>query len=293
MQTVITKTPVNQTDYPSNRTGLMLNSQSGIRWYTGFENNEGSMFLKENMLLFVREGTFSFTYGKEEYVVEKDQMAFIRKDVLIKYRECCQHGNTAKVEHIRIFLKYELVKEFIKLTKLYMANPAEASPVLVNIAGKRLLKFIDSLEDYFSEPEKVEENLIRIKLLELLFNLAHTDNKILVQLMDMREHFRADITATIEENIMNSVSLNQLAIKSGRSLSSFRRDFLAIYNMPPSQWIRERRMEKAKELLLNTTMTITDVCYTLGFESLAHFSRLFKSFFGHSPSEYKMTAIVA
>jgi transcriptional regulator GlxA family with amidase domain len=105
--------------------------------------------------------------------------------------------------------------------------------------------------------------------------------------MDLRPHFHADISATVENNLMNSMSLTQLAVLSGRSLSSFKRDFLAIYNMPPSAWFRQRRLEKARELLLNTTMTVTDVCYTLGFENLAHFSRLFKSNFGYSPSKSK------
>jgi AraC-like DNA-binding protein len=156
-----------------------------------------------------------------------------------------------------------------------------------------LLKYIDSLEPYFIEPEKVKGSLVKIKLLELLFYLAGMDNNVLEQVLDLREQFRYNITATVEENIMNSLSLNQLAVLSGRSLSSFRRDFLAIYNMPPSQWIRQKRLEKAQELLLSTTMTITDICYTSGFESIAHFSRLFKSQFGYPPSEFRMNVLVA
>lgn len=293
MQTITTRTiSAKNVSLPESKV-LLHNCHPTFQWCTGVDNKEGSAFLKENMLLFVREGIFKFTHGKEEYTVERNQMAFIRKDVLIKYQECCQPGYAAKVEYIRIFLKCDLIKEFITLAQLSVTDQEENLSVTVNAIDKRLLRFIESLEPYFNEPEKTEGNLIKIKLLELLFNLAHTDNKILVQLMDLREHFRSDITAMVEENIMNSMSLNQLAVKSGRSLSSFRRDFLAIYNMPPSQWIRQRRLEKAKELLLNTTMTITDVCYTLGFENLAHFSRLFKSFSGHSPSEFKMTAIVA
>lgn len=292
MQILATKTIDAKEDYPPDSKVLLYNSHPTFQWCTCIGNREGSVFLEENMLLFVREGIFRFTHGKEEYAVERNQMAFIRKDVLIKYQGGCRPGSAAKVEYIRIFLKYELIKEFIKLAQLSNTSQERKSSVTINAIDKRLLRFIDSLEPYFNEPEKTEGNLIKIKLLELLFNLAHTDNKILLQLMDLREHFRTDITAMVEENIMNSMSLNQLAVKSGRSLSSFRRDFLAIYNMPPSQWIRQRRMEKAKELLLNTTMTITDVCYTLGFESLAHFSRLFKSFFGHSPSEFKIMSMV-
>jgi AraC family transcriptional regulator, exoenzyme S synthesis regulatory protein ExsA len=87
---------------------------------------------------------------------------------------------------------------------------------------------------------------------------------------------------------MTALSLHELAVLSNRSLSSFRRDFFSIYQTPPSQWIRKRRLKKAQELLRTTHMTITDICYTLGFENIAHFSRLFKSQFGSSPSEYRL-----
>jgi transcriptional regulator GlxA family with amidase domain len=104
---------------------------------------------------------------------------------------------------------------------------------------------------------------------------------------------RPDITTTVEGNILNNISLQELAHLSGRSLSSFKRDFHAIYNMPPSQWIRERRLEKARELVMRTSMSVTDICYTLGFENIAHFSRLFKTYFGVAPTRYKIRAAIA
>ena len=104
---------------------------------------------------------------------------------------------------------------------------------------------------------------------------------------------RPDITHTVEGNILNNISLQELAYLSCRSLSSFKRDFHAIYNMPPSQWIRERRLEKAKELVTCTSMSVTDICYTLGFENIAHFSRLFKTYFGVAPTRYKVRAAIS
>ncbi|MBK7431497.1 MAG: helix-turn-helix domain-containing protein [Bacteroidetes bacterium] len=47
-------------------------------------------------------------------------------------------------------------------------------------------------------------------------------------------------------------------------------------------------MEKSRELLSNTTMTVTDICYTLGFESVAHYSRIFKLHYGYPPSEIRL-----
>jgi AraC-like DNA-binding protein len=117
----------------------------------------------------------------------------------------------------------------------------------------------------------VEGSLIKLKLLELMFYLSANDNKILEQLLDLRDNCRPDITSTVHENITNSLSLHQLAALSGRSLSSFRRDFQAIYNMPPSQWIRQKKLDKARELLISTTMTVSDICYTTGLKVLPIF----------------------
>ena len=253
----------------------------------------GSLFLEENMLLFVKEGTFTFRYGKSEYVVSKSHIALVKKNILIEYQTRGSSENE-KTTYIMAFLNYDLIREFTKLSNLCIAITEHPCSVSIESLDTRLQQYVNSLELYFGDGEQqVTGSLVKIKLLELLFCLAHTKNGMLEQLLEVRTPFRSNITATVEENIMNSLSLRQLAVLAGRSVSSFRRDFLAIYNMPPSQWIRQKRLEKAQELLLNTNMTITDICYTLGFESIAHFSRLFKSHFGYPPSGFRMHMHVA
>jgi AraC-like DNA-binding protein len=265
----------------------MFNGYSAIQACTYTESEEGTFFLEENMLLIILHGTLNIRFGEAEYEVSQNQMAFLKKDILVCFNAAGAQDASVKVEYILFSLKYDLVKEFVKLAELSIAATEESFPITVNELDERLLKYVDSLEFYFIEPEKVEGSLIKIKLLELLFYLAANDNKILEQVLDLRDHFRSNITATVEENILNSLSLQQLAVLSGRSLSSFRRDFLAIYNMPPSQWIRQKRLDKARELLISTSMTVTDICYTTGFENIAHFSRLFKSRFGYCPTEFR------
>jgi AraC-like DNA-binding protein len=273
----------------SNSKVLKLNGDVAIRSCTDAGYND-SILVRDNMLLFVIDGILQIRYGTFESSIEKNHMALFKKDILLECSTSLQDGY-GNVKFIMVFLKHDLLKEFVKLAQLSVLPPEYPSAVTIESVGLRLLKFIDSLELYFLDTKSIDEYLTKIKLLELLFNLSQVNSNILPQLMDLRTHFRADITTTVEDNIMNSMSLTQLAMLSGRSLSSFKRDFLAIYNMPPSTWLRQRRLEKARELLLNTTMTVTDVCYTLGFENLAHFSRLFKSRFGYSPSKSKHASL--
>jgi AraC-like DNA-binding protein len=286
MNTTDIKQRVGTNGWLSSGKVLKFNGEVAIQSCTG--NAANSLLAKDNMLLFVMEGTFQIRYGTSRYTIEKNHMAFLKRDILVECSTGLQSGYPSNLKFIMIYVKHDLLKEFVKLSQVTVVPSHCPSHVIVDAIDVRLLKFIESLESYFPESENTEEYLTKIKLLELLFNLAQVDNNILPQLMDLRPHFRADITTTVEENVMSPMSLSQLAALSGRSLSSFRRDFFAIYNMPPSSWLRKRRLEKARELLLNTTMTVTDVCYTLGFESLAHFSRLFKRHFGNSPSKSRI-----
>lgn len=293
METINNQTLTNGNTNTIRCKALMLNGQSTIESCTDNRNHGASVFLEDSMLLFVKEGNLRFRHGNVDYILEKTQVAFLRKNILIEYPTVSQLNFVQNLRYIRIHLKSDIVKDFLKQREFCVSTLDESLPVMIDNADTRLLQCVDSLEPYFVEHEQVDGPLTKIKLLELLFNLVKSNKKILTQLMDLREQFRTDITTTVEENIMNSLSLRQLADLSGRSLSSFRRDFMAIYKVPPSQWVRQKRLEKALDLLRNTTMTVTDVCYTLGFENLAHFSRLFKSYFGFSPSRSRLPLMVA
>ena len=249
---------------------------------------EGSLFLEENLLFFVREGRFSFRYGEVTYLVGKHQFAHFKKDILLEYR--CEDQDSVFIVFV---LKTDLVLEFTKLAQLGTVGRERPEMVTVRNPSARLLMYIESLEPYFQNESSITESLAKIKLLELLFCLKANDQSILEQVLDVRVRYRPNITSVVEENTLNSLSLRQLARLAGRSVSSFRRDFLSIYNMPPSRWIRLKRLGKAQELLVSTNMTVTNICYTLGFESIAHFSRIFKSHFGFPPSELRINALVA
>tara|TARA_B100002049_G_scaffold227887_1_gene201937 strand:- start:929 stop:1552 length:624 start_codon:yes stop_codon:yes gene_type:complete len=188
---------------------------------------------------------------------------------------------------LMFFLKDEFLWEFLKMTNIKSVQSKESVRILVKAANKRLLAFFESIEPYFNEPENIDSGLIKIKMLELLYDLAGTDKNLFQQLLQMKQPLRTEIPEVMEKNYTSPVSLTELAYLSGRSLASFKRDFLAIYNMPPSKWIRKKRLDKAKEILKNTSIAVSDICYSLGYENPAHFSRIFKEQFGHSPTKVR------
>lgn len=251
------------------------------------------LYAEENRLLVTINGAVHLAYGKSEYVVGKNQMAFLRNSTLIECRADGSLGEMQQCEFIIFTISHDLVKEFSTVTQLSTLSRTFSHEIVISSLQPFLLKFTNSFATYLEDGIKLEENLVKIKLLELLYSLKAADSVLLDLFLDLRRELRPNITVVVEDNFMNALSVNQLARLAGRSLSSFRRDFFSVYNMPPSQWIRERRLKKSREFLLNTNMTVTDICYTLGFENIAHFSRLFKSQFGYSPTEYRLQLISA
>jgi AraC family transcriptional regulator, exoenzyme S synthesis regulatory protein ExsA len=286
----IVKAPTAVTKAPFNQRSLSMNGLSVIESCTHTVNNRGTMFLEEHMLLYVKQGRNVLKDGKTEFVVNKGEMVFLKKATMVDYDKTGDSHQDDLYISLMFFLKDEFLQEFIKMTDLKSYAHGEKVRVMVKPVKERLMRFFESVEPYFNEPENIDGGLIKIKMLELLFDIASTDKNLFSQLLQMKNPVRADITEVMETNFAKPVSLSELAYLSGRSLASFKRDFQAIYNVSPSEWIRKKRLEKAKEVLETTTMSVTDVCYALGFENAAHFSRIFKDYFGFTPSSLKHVA---
>src|SRR5215210_2780158 len=69
------------------------------------------------------------------------------------------------------------------------------------------------------------------------------------------------------------LSLDQISEKACFSRYHFLRLFRQAFNKTPHQYLIERRIEKAKELLSDDDLRVTDVCFEVGFQSLGSFIR--------------------
>ena len=283
--------PDELTNAPYYHRQLQLNGVNLVESCTHTSRTVGNMYLEEHMLMVVLEGTNRITHGKPHYVLNKGEMVLLKKATQIGYDKSGNPDNNNIYDCMMFFLKDEFLLEFMKMAKIESVACAEAVVVTVKPIKERLQKFFESLKPYFNEPGDIDAGLMKLKMLELLYDLAATDKNLFQQLLQLKQPIHADITSVVEENYANPVTLTDLAYLSGRSLSSFKRDFQSIYQVPPAQWIREKRLAKANQLL-KTAMPVREVCYSLGFESVAHFSRLYKEYFGHTPSDTKNVKVV-
>ena len=282
----VIKVPQGLVEAPNYQRDLKFNGITIVESCAHTQKRHGTMFLDDHMLLIVLEGTNTFKHGKSEYVVHKNEMVILKKATLVTYEKTGNPDHDDIFDSMMFFLKDEFLVDFMKMAKIETVETTEMVRVNVKPVKDHLMKFFESIQPYFHEPEKIDGGLVKLKMLELLYDLALTDKNLLLQLLQLKRQVYADIPAIMEANYANPISIADLAYLSGRSLSAFKRDFFAIYQFTPAQWIREKRLAKAKEML-TTEMPVSDICYSLGFESVSHFSRLFKSYYGITPSSLK------
>ncbi len=93
-----------------------------------------------------------------------------------------------------------------------------------------------------------------------------------------------EVAQLMEENIEKPLSLESIARATGLSRRQIERLFRRHLDCVPKRYYLEMRLRRARELLLQTAMPIMDITTSCGFKSPPHFSRCYRSQFGHPPS---------
>ena len=91
----------------------------------------------------------------------------------------------------------------------------------------------------------------------------------------------------VEQNLHNKITQTEVAERCGVSCCQFSRIFKQVHGTTFQEYVLRRRMGQAIRLLQNPSASITDVCYTVGFNDQSHFTRIFRRYIGVSPSAYR------
>ncbi len=150
---------------------------------------------------------------------------------------------------------------------IYITKPFNEDDFMSVASG--LLKRADTLKDYY------ETSLSSFELIE--GRMLHKEDKALLQQM----------TAIINANIVSpELSTKFVADEMGLSVRSLYRSLKDITTDTPTSIIKKARLERARQLLTKTKMTMEEVCYNAGFTNRSTFYNLFTARFGCSPREY-------
>jgi AraC-like DNA-binding protein len=142
-----------------------------------------------------------------------------------------------------------------------------------------------SLIPYFDLKGIFPENIAALKITEAISILRTIDKSIDDILANFEEPHKIDLSDFMEKNFMFNMPLEKFSYLTGRSLTTFNRDFHRVYNTTPQRWLTLKRLELAHYQLVNKNRKPVEVYLETGFENLSHFSYSFKKHFGYTPTE--------
>lgn len=222
-------------------------------------------------VLLAKDGQIGFELAQKQIpdVIISDVMM----PHLNGYELCEKLKNNELTSHIAIIMltvkssEDSLLKGYGQGADYYLTKPF--NPELLKLRIKNILNFRNS----------------QLKLMTLSLEQKQIGNE--SKLSSKEFDFLAKVDGIILENIGNSAfGVLDLTSQLGFSKSQLYRKLKAIINLSSNEYIRNFRLNKAAELLLQDEFNISEVTYKVGFNDLQYFRKCFKKLYGVTPSAY-------
>ena len=125
---------------------------------------------------------------------------------------------------------------------------------------------------------------------EALFNYLLFDWQIRMKSGRQEEISLQEIVLLLEKGRHNNINLSEIASEAGMSERSFRSTVHRVCGMSPKEYITKIEMETAMDLLRTTHKSVSEISSQLNYDNPFYFSRVFKKYFGISPTQVRMNA---
>lgn len=229
-------------------------------------------FISGETKIVQAEGTYLFKAG-DIFLIPRNQLATI-----INFPKDGQPHKT-----VVMHLSTERLRDFY--AGLNIKPNASITHKILSFNNHPLLEScLASLIPYF-EMKDIPKNIASLKITEAISILREIDKGADDVLANFDEPGKVDLVSYMEKNFMFNMPAEKFGYLTGRSITTFKRDFKKLFHTTPQRWLTQKRLELAHYQFVEKKMKPIDVCYESGFENLSHFSFAFKKHFGYAPTE--------
>lgn len=256
------------------------------------ETPRNKIFLSQNLFSFLEQGEKVVYYADSKITITNNQFAILSSGNCLMTQKLPVNNNYLSTmlffdnTALNIFfVKYALIISEISPKP----KPNQISkPFVVFEKDQFIINFITSLKIIQSKPAPFSNKILELKFEELMLHLLEKyPNEILsFHTNNLGEYSDFEIRKAVELNITNNLTIEELAFLCHTSVSTFKRKFVKIYNLVPSQYFLQQKIEMAKLLLLQNENP-SEVFYKVGYENHSSFSQSFKRVQGISPKQFQ------
>ncbi|MFT3979459.1 MAG: AraC family transcriptional regulator [Ferruginibacter sp.] len=236
---------------------------------------------EQHMLVWFLSGETKIVQADATYFFKKGDIFLIPRNQLATIINYPSNGQPHKT--VVMHLTTERLRSYY--ADLGVKGGSAASQNIYRFHDHPLLEScLASLIPYF-DLEEIPGDIASLKITEAISILRSLDKGIDRVLANFEEPGKIDLAGYMEKNFMFNLPLERFSYLTGRSLTTFKRDFSRTFNSTPQRWLTHKRLELAHYQFVEKKKKPIDVCYETGFENLSHFSFAFKKQYGYSPTE--------
>lgn len=250
---------------------------------SSYEDNffKSDIIFEHHMLVWFISGETKIIQADATYYFKSGDIFLIPRNQLATIINYPKHGQPHKT--VVMHLSTDRLRKYY--SGLKVSPRTSVSPEILCYNNHPLLQScLSSLIPYFDMSE-IPAEIADLKITEAISILRNIDNNIDDVLANFEEPGKIDLKSFMEKNFMFNLQLEKFSYLTGRSLTTFKRDFNNIFNTTPQRWLTQKRLELAHYRLTENKLRPIDVCFEAGFENLSHFSFAFKKKFGYSPKQ--------
>ncbi len=197
-------------------------------------------------------------------------------------------AQTREFTHLMVLFPTPLINDFL-FRKFVYPDAGSVLPSLPNELkqGPFLADHVQLLSSWIHSKISISNQLVEHKFEELLLLLSEQFSIAFFScFLKKIDPSGQQIKQVIEDKLMENLSIEELAVKTHKSLSSFKREFERIYGISPGKYIREKKLEVAAHAILNGKKT-SEIYMDFGYETTSNFIYAFKRKFNCTPKEFK------
>ncbi|MCV6629652.1 MAG: AraC family transcriptional regulator [Flavobacteriaceae bacterium] len=241
-------------------------------------------------LLYLEKGELEITHDGVTHILPEGYFYLVRKctDAYVQSRKSIAHP--LSIAHAFAIYDHSLKNVISKIPKPSQSEKIEAEERIFRIAShENLYRVMETVKYAIEEELEIDTNKMEELVLTTLQSIAEASPKHYQLFYNYAKHERIDLETFMNRNFYYKYNLEQFAMISGRSLSTFHREFRSIFGTTPHQWLLKKRLHWADTLLRTTNRSVSEVAFEMSFEDLAHFSKAYKKEFGRNPSNTRIT----
>lgn len=164
------------------------------------------------------------TYRKQEYKLGKNDMILLKKATAVKYHKFGNAENDNIYDSLMFSIKDDLLKSFLSTSEIKVSKPEGEIKTRPYPMNECLVAFAHFMKPYFFAHSVVHPGQLRLKIMELLYDVAECNRNMFLQILQLHEPIRTDIRNVVEQHYNLSysctVSTKAITLSNNKALYS-------------------------------------------------------------------------